>query len=494
MRTTNRILGAVAAALVVWAGTACNKDLTNINRNPNGPVDVPPPSILPSIIHSAVDNLFGTWVGLKNGIIWTQQVAEIQYRDEDKYILRPGSTGLQWSLYNGPLNDAQLIIDKGVSSKTADWEAVGRIMKSWMFGILTDQFGDVPYSQALQGSAQPTPKYDAQKDVYTGIFADLAKAAGEIDPAGIGFQSGGDLLYGGDMTGWKKFAYSLMLRDAIHLSNVDPATATKEAQAAVAGGVFQSNDDNAQLMYLASNPNQNPIYRDHHVGGRDDYGMAKTFIDSLSSWKDPRLPIFAQPNVDGNYQGLSSGLNDGEGPPVKFISRIGALWRETPNSPMVLESYAEVLFLEAEAAQRGWISGNAASLYTQGITASMQQLSDLSTAAGGPGITQAQIAAYLAQPQVKYNPATGLQQIAYQKWIALFMNGPESWSEARRTGVPHLVPGPLAILSTIPKRIPYPDNEAVLNTSNFNSAMSAAGLSPTAPYVTTLAQPVWWEK
>ncbi len=484
MRTTRQILGVVAAALVVWAGAACNKDLTNINRNPNGPVDVPPPSILPSVIHAAVDNLFGTWVGLKNGIIWTQQVAEIQYRDEDKYILRPGSTGLQWSLYNGPLNDAQTIIDKGVTTKTPNWEAVGRIMKSWMFGILTDQFGDIPYSQALEGSTAPTPKYDAQKDVYAGIFADLAKASSEIDANGIGFASGGDLIYNGDMTGWKKFANSLMLRDAIHLSNVDPATAAKEAQAAVAGGVFQSNADEAELMYLASDPNQNPIYRDHHVGGRDDYGMAKTFIDSLTSWNDPRLPVFAQPNVDGNYQGLQSGLNDGEGPPVKFISRIGALWRETPNSPMVLESYAEVLFLQAEAAARGWISGDPASLYTQAITASMQDY----------GIPDAQTAVYLAQPQVKYNPATGLQQIAYQKWIALFMNGPESWTEVRRTGVPHLVPGPHAIESTIPKRIPYPDEEAVLNTTSFNAAMTAAGLSPSAPYVTTLAAPVWWEK
>ncbi len=493
MRTTNRILGVVAAALVVGAGAACNKDLTNINRNPNGPVDVPPPSILPSVIHSAVDNLFGTWVGLKNGLVWTQQVAEIQYRDEDKYILRPGSTGSQWSLYNGPLNDAQLIIDKGVSAKTPNWEAVGRIMKSWMFGILTDQFGDVPYSQALQGATAPTPKYDAQKDVYAGLFADLDKAGSEIDPSGIGFPSG-DLLYGGDMSEWKKFAYSLMLRDAIHLSNVDPTTAAKEAQAAVAGGVFQSNDDNAQLMYLASDPNQNPIYRDHWVGGRDDYGMAKTFVDSLTNWSDPRLPIFAQPNVNGTYQGLQSGLNDGEGPAVKFISRIGVIWRETPNSPMVIESYAEVLFLEAEAAQRGWIQGDPASLYTQAITANMQALSALSTAAGGPPITQAQIDAYLAQPQVQYNAATGLQQIAYQKWIALFMNGPESWTEARRTGVPNLVPGPHAILSTIPTRIPYPDNEAVLNTVNFDAAMTAAGLNPSAPYVTTLAQPVWWEK
>jgi len=326
------------------------------------------------------------------------------------------------------------------------------------------------------------PKYDAQQAVYTGIFADLAKAGSEIVPAGTGFPSG-DLLYGGSMSNWKKFAYSLMLRDAIHLSKADPTTAAKEAQAAIAGGVFQSNADNATLDYVASNPN--PIYTDHIVNGRDDYGMSKTLVDTLLSLQDPRLPVYAEPNTsgaNGGYEGRPPGLISG--PPNADISRIGAMWREQPDAPIVWQSYAEVLFLEAEAAQRGWISGDPGSLYTQAITASMQQY----------GIPQAQIDAYLAQPRVQFNASTALTQIALQKWIALFMNGEEGFTEVRRTGVPALKPGPDARLTGIPRRIPYPDDEAKLNATSYDAAMSAQGLSPTASYLVTMQQPVWWNK
>src|SRR5437764_13253307 len=125
--------------------------------------------------------------------------------------------------------------------------------------------------------------------LFRSLFADLAKASQEIDidPGAIGFASG-DIMYGGDMTEWRKFANSLRLRLAVHLSNVDAATAQSEAQAAVAAGVFASNTANAPLMYPASAPNQNPIYTNFHVDKRDDYGMSKTLVDSMRSWNDPR--------------------------------------------------------------------------------------------------------------------------------------------------------------------------------------------------------------
>jgi len=265
---------------------------------------------------------------------------------------------------------------------------------------------------------------------------------------------------------------------AVHLSNVDPTKAASEAAAAVAAGVFTSNADNAQLMYLASSPNRNPIYND--ARGRDDYGMSKTFVDSLTRWNDPRLPVFAQVNKDTivanrTYQGLPNGLDNGDGPALFYISRIGAYWRETASAPMALLTYSEVLFLEAEAAERGWIPGGtaaAATYYNDAITASMQQY----------GIAAPAITAYLAQAPVAYDAAganvTGhLRQIAYQKWVSLFMQGMESWTEVRRTGVPALVPGPKAVLTSIPERLPYDDNEAVLNASNLAAAVAAQKFS-----------------
>jgi len=284
------------------------------------------------------------------------------------------------------------------------------------------------------------------------------------------------------MTQWRKFANSLRLRLAMHLANVDPATAQSEVQAAVTAGVFDSTGDNAQLLYLASAPNQNPIYND--ARGRDDYGMSKTYVDSLTSWKDPRLPVFAQLNKDTivanrTYRGLPNGLNDGAGDPLFLISRYGAYWRETPNAPIALLTYSEVLFLEAEAAQRGWIGGSADSLYTAAIRASMKQY----------GISDSASNAYLSDTvRVRYNAATGLTQIAYQKWVSMFMQGMEAWTEVRRTQVPTLVPGPNAVLAKIPERLPYADNELVLNKANVDAAVAAQHFTNS----TDLQTPLWF--
>jgi SusD/RagB-like outer membrane lipoprotein len=475
-----QVLSVLAAALI--ASTACG-DLTSINDNPNGPTDVQPPSMLSNAIQTVVNRVGGPNNNLdtRGGGLWVQYYAEIQYRDEDKYIVRPGVDG-EWGLYSSALADFQRMIDKGVAAGVPNWEAVGRIMKSYVFSVMTDAMGDIPYSEAFRGGALLTPKYDTQQAIYTALFADLAKASHQIDTAGIGFSSG-DIMYGGDMTAWRKFANSLRLRLAVHLSNVDAATAASQALAAVTDSVFASNAENAQLLYLSSAPNQNPVYTNFHVDKRDDYGMSKTFVDSLRSWNDPRLPVFAQLNKDTivanrTYQGLPNGLNDGAGPALFYISRIGAYWRETPAAPLALLTYSEVRFLEAEAAQRGWIPGNAATLYGDAIRASMEQY----------GIATAAIDAYLADPRVQYNAATGLTQIAYQKWVSLFMQGMEGWTEVRRTGVPALVPGPNAVLPSIPERLPYSDNEQVLNKANVEAAVAAQGFSSS----TDLKTPLWF--
>lgn len=469
-----KILSVFAALAAI---TACG-DLTSINQNPNGPVDVPPPSILGNVEQVIVGNVNGVnSLNIRGGGLWVQYYSEIQYRDEDKYIVRSGTSG-GWNMYNSALEDIQRMINKGLASNTSNWSAVGRILKSYTFSVMTDAMGDLPYSQALKGDTVLAPAYDTQQQIYTGMLADLATANTEINPAGIGFATG-DLIYDGDMDLWRKFGNSLRLRLAIHLSNVDPTTAASEAAAAVAAGVFTSNADNATLLYLATSPNRNPIYND--AQGRDDYGLSKTYVDSLTSWADPRLPVFAQVNpANTGYQGLPNGLNDGEGTPIVNISRFGAFWRSTPNAPMDLLSYAEVLFLQAEAAERGWIPGGsaaAATFYTNAITASMQEYD----------VTAPDIAAYLGQAKVGYDAAGAtlaghLQQIAYQKWVSLFMQGMESWTEVRRTQIPLLVPGPRAVFGAgvagrIPERLPYDDNEAVLNKANLDAAVAAQGFT-----------------
>jgi hypothetical protein len=486
-----KILSALAALTI--GGVACGS-ITDVNVNPNGPEDAPPPSILSNALDNVASNLDGAGhLNIRGAGLWVQYYSEIQYRDEDKYIERSGVSG-GWWYYNQALADFQRMMDAGAAASAPNWDAVGRIMKSYTFSVMTDAMGDIPYSEALQGDSTLQPKYDTQQAVYTGLFADLKTAAGEINvsPTATGFATG-DIMYGGfapavQMDNWRKFANSLRLRLAMHLTNVDAATAQSEAAAAVAAGVFTSNDDNAQVVYLASSPNQNPVYTNVHVANRDDYGMGKTYVDSLKNWNDPRLPIFAQLNKDTivanrTYEGLPNGLNDGEGPKLFYISRIGAYWRETPNAPLSLLTYSEVLFLEAEAAERGYIAGNPAQLYADAIRASMDQY----------GISTADANTYLAQPQVAYDAkgatqAGHLEQIAYQKWVSLFMQGMEAWTEVRRTQVPTIIPGCHAVFRHMPERLPYEDQEAVLNGSNMDAAVSAQGFSAS----NDLQTPLWF--
>jgi len=476
----HQLLSVLAAAALLGSGTGCTGDFAEVNTDPNGPVDVPPPSILSGAIQNVVGGVNGVnSLNIRGGGLWAQYYSQIQYRDEDKYIVRSGTSG-GWAFYYGALEDAQRMINKGVAANTANWAAVGRILKSYTFSVMTEAMGDLPYSEALLGDSILSPKYDTQQSIYNALFVDLKTASDQIDPAGIGFSTG-DLMYGGDMDLWRKFANSLRLRLAVHLSNVDPTKAAAEAQAAVAAGVFESNADNARLFYLAANPNRNPIYND--ARGRDDYGMSKTYVDSLLSWNDPRLPIFAQINKDTivaarTYRGLPNGLNDGEGDPLFMVSRIGAYWRETANAPMYLQTYSEVLFLQAEAAQRGWVAGSAATLYADAIRASMEQY----------GISAAAITAYLAQPRVQYVAGTGLTQIAYQKWVSMFMQGMEAWTEVRRTQVPAIVPGCRAVLRHIPQRLPYEDQEAVLNKASLDAAVAAQGFAGG----NDLTKPLWF--
>ncbi len=478
-----KILSVLAAALI---GSAACGDITDVNTNPNGPVDVLPPSILPAALQSVLtDNVLNTGLNVRYGGLWVQHTAEIQYRDEDKYIVRPGTTG-GWGMYNGALEDFQRVIQKGVAASAPNWEAVGRIMKSYTVSVMTEAMGDLPYSEAWKADTVLQPKYDTQQSIYTALFADLKKAADEIDvsPTALyGFPTG-DLVYGGYMPNWKKLANSLRLRLAMHIQKANATKAASEAAAAVAAGVFTSNADNAGLSYLTSSPDENPIYRNRYIDGRDDYGMSRTLVDSMRSWADPRLPVYAQPNDTGAYVGLQNGLNDGAGPALKHISRFGAYWRESPAANMYFITYAEVLLLEAEAAERGWISGNPATLYAAAIRASMEQ----------NGVADADITTYLAQPRVVYaGGAAGLTQIAYQLWVALYMNGMEAWTEWRRTQVPSLLPGPNAtrnagVLNGIPERMPYDDQELVLNKANVDAAVSAQGFTAS----NDLWKPLWF--
>lgn len=469
-------LRTVTAWVLAAALGACGDGLTELNVNPNEPVSVGAEFLLPSAIVAGAERLHGSSLNMDMVGLWVQHYAEHRYTTEDRYEITDGAVSGHWTgLYAGPLRNLYEVVEKGKEADRANEVAVGTILESWLFQAAADLWGDVGYTQALLGRDSPpdmTVTYDTQEAIYEGLLTNLQAAATMISPAGPKITQG-DLIYGGNMDRWRKFANSLRLRVAMRLSEVDPATASSVFSAALAAGVFTSSADDAKVRFVDNGVDVHPIFG--YERNRDDHSISATLVDTLKSLSDPRLPIYARPNQSGQYVGTKNG--DMSDPPLTQVSRIGTYFSSAA-TPAVIMSYAEVLFLRAEAAERGWAAGDAADLYRQAITTAMSQL----------GVSAGAIATYLAQSRVQYRGGqAGLEQIWLQKWLALFGNGPEAYAEWRRTGVPHLQAGPDALNGgVVPVRLPYPDRERSLNRSAVEAAIARQGGA-------TLSTPVWWD-
>ena len=475
----NAVAKAALLVCLVWAG-ACTDGLTDLNENPNAPTTVPVEFLLPQAIQSAVNTAFGAGEMLQHSGIWSQHFAQLQYPDEETGNVRASRMDGYWEGYFiGSLKDIQTVIETGVETDHVNAQGVGRIWKSWIFHILTDYWGDIPYSEALNGEENATPVYDAQSDIYAGLLSELASGASLLSSSGRDLGAG-DLIYGNDFDAWRKFANSLRMRLAMRMSQVSPTTAQSEFVAAYNAGGFTSDADNAILAWAGA-PYENPFYE--NWTGRDDNGISRTMVEILKDLNDPRIHLYAEPaTVDGEYRGHENGRDDlPEGHSLAWFSRIGNFWRaDGAATPTAIMTYSEVLFLQAEAAERGWIAGDAEALYMAAIEANMNQYD-----AQGVGPSDAEIATYLASPEVAYD---GLNSLYLQKWISLYMNGAEGWAHTRRTNVPVLAVGPdLTWLGRIPVRFSYPGTEQSLNAANLAAAVARQGGG------LGLVTPVWWD-
>jgi hypothetical protein len=340
--------------------------------------------------------------------------------------------------------------------------AIIDICKVYGFATLVDAFGAVPFSEALNPEIL-NPKYDDDAEVYSNIIAMLNDALAIMNPAEPGFSETQDLVYHGDAAAWIKFGNSLKLKLAVTVSDVDGNAGTMVAEA-VAGGVFESNADNAALNYLDAFPNTHPVHEDLVQSGRDDYVVANTIVDKLLALNDPRLAVYAQPLDDGvTYLGGIYGSNNTFGQK----SHIGLPFYEPTLQGLILD-YAEVEFLLAEAAERGFtVPGTAEEHYDAGITASMEYW----------GIAPASITAYLANPDVAYTTAAGdwKQKIGTQHWISLYNRGFEGWTVWRRLDFTGFNVPPLLSYNDIPNRFIYPIEEATLNKDNLLQGIQMIG-------------------
>ncbi len=456
---------------------SCDKGFTELNENPNDPLAVPSNLILPNTIRISQNIMYSTFVGGDMGSCWGQHFAKVQYNDEARYIPRPNVIeSTVWNgLYVSVIADALKMGELALAEENNDMQGVALVMQAYAFSVLTDMFGDIPFSEALGGEEGIfTPKYDSQSDVYAGILSMLDEANTLLDGTGS-IDATSDILYGGDYTGWKKMANSLKFRALMRISAKQDVSA--QLQDIVNNRmVFTSNADEAKLVYLSAEPNANPLFETIVFGTRGEWKINSALVSIMEGYGDPRLAVYAQPNEDGVIRGKPSGLQNVPNNDYNYtnVSPIGTKYLAA-EAPGYFMSYAELQFLMAEAAHKGYISGNAESYYNEGIRASFME----------NGVS-ADFDAYIANPLVAYvSTADGLRRIGEQKWLSLFTQGVETWTEWRRTGYPALTPALEAELNEIPSRYTYPNGEAALNTASYNAAVQSQG----ADLLTTK---VWW--
>jgi Starch-binding associating with outer membrane len=471
--------------LILVAGmsflTSC-EDFEELAVNPNS-INTPVTSAL--LTNALLDFDTPASNGGLLGGLYCQYFSETQYTESSLYSLPQ----ISWDgTYAGSLFDLQSIIDNNTAEETKAYAglngsnnnqiALARILKAYRYLNLTDSFGDIPYSEALLQSANISPKYDSQQEVYNGLFKELKEAIAQFDGGAV---PKGDIVYNGDLTKWKKFANSLRLIMALRLSKVDPATGKTQFLDALASnsGVIESNDDNTQVVYPGGTY-KNPWFELYD--GRKDYAISETIGHLLEDTNDLRAKAFGQTNSSGALVSFPYGLTRDDA--VDFASSnanysfiLSADKRAATSASYILTA-GHVYLARAEAAQLGWTTESAADMYKEGIAASWNQWGVFD---------QAKFDAFIASDAISL-ATEPLAKIQNQRYLAFYPNGSMGWAEWRRTGVPVLVPTPNATNSSkqIPRRYVYGSNEPILNKVSYSAAVAKTPDNENSK--------VWWDK
>lgn len=435
------------------------------------------------------------------------------YFPSDRNVIR--MDWLQWHwrpIYTEAVPQLKTLLTETDPSSAEN--ALASIMWVYSFHRVTDYYGPIPYFKA--GEPLKSVPYDAQDKIYDDFFKRLDAAVKVLNNKKSDKPYGNfDLMYQGDVSKWIKFANSLRLRLAMRISKVDPTRAKTEAEAALAGGVIENPADDAYMVKVEAGDDVNGL---SGIAVWNEFRMSASMESALKGYEDPRIGIYYQPATSsGTYEGLRNGLspaqlgeainsnNANSNAGARWVSGSGSAWSRVGTTAQNILHAAEMYFIRSEGALKGWnMGGTAKDLYEKGIAASMRQW----------GITDnAKIAAYLASDKTPVEPndfmkspalsktpvkwssdaQTQLDQIATQKWLALYPDGIEAWADLRRSGRPKLYPvvnneNDALANGERPRRIPFLDYE---KNTNGEAVKAAASLLGGDDKVTTR---VWWDK
>lgn len=503
----------LALAVLLTGLNGCDKDFEQINTNPVLPTALDP-------IYLFTNAQFGSALStLSYQCAIVQQIITpftgVLEGGNHNIVYDPNSEALFNSMYVATGGPVVLLTD--VVTKTKDnpdrsnLYNMARIMKAYVFSVITDTYGDVPYTEAGLGYLEGNylPAYDNNETIYTDLLKELSEATAALDASKT--IETNDLFYKGDISAWKRLGYSLLLRIGMRYTKADAATAQQYVTTAFNGGVMTSIADNAMIKFNSTF--NHPSAGTYQGTERANFYLGKPFVDYLQSTSDPRLAVIAvkyefpanplatvgaEDTNPLDQQGMPFGYSEATiDQDPNYPGKSGAAWKYSQlnrrtvakiDIPEFFITYAQTQLLLAEAAERGWITGDPATYYEAGVRGHMDQMAQYDPTAA---ISVADEDAYmLANP---FDPANALEQINTQYWVASFQNGSEAWSNFRRSGYPALTPNPYpsadpSVAGGFIHRLVYPSREKTVNADNYNAAVTRMGGQD------NLAARLFWDK
>lgn len=469
-----KIYSILAASALLLA--SCTGSYLDINDNPNSAVSATPELVLSNALNVTAGRLTHNQIGNFFGGYWAPSGSYSGFIEERQFDYGATyGTGVWSSCYDN-LQDYQYIIDKAEAQSWKAVSGIAKVMKAYNYQILVDAYNNVPFSDALKGTTAIRPKYDDAQAIYNELIKilDAASTDLKVPISGANPSPGAqDIVYKGDLTKWRQFANTLRLRIIMRQTNVSGKDLKSEVAKVVAEGagfLGAGGTVNSTPGYLKTAGKQNPFWENYvqqasgsDAGAKQAYVCSAFFITTLQTdLKDPRLARLAAKNNAGIYVGvpLGDGNDDNLFPKRSWF---GPAIIKSFDQPMVLMTAAESFFLQAEAAQRGYTTGDAKALYEAGITEAF-------TAAG---LTATDASTYYntATKNVSWAASTDkIEAIITQKWVAMFsLTGFEAWCEFRRTGFPKVPVATKAIQQKNPARLFYPTSEISTNSDNVSA-------------------------
>ena len=488
-----KILLTFFALSLVLSSCEFDKGFEELNVNPAKASQIDVANKFASVILQTSGGRYENWRAslIYQSVMIQHFSSTAGYWSGDRYFRNDGYATSLWDRYYPSAVKEIEDIKAQLTSEGNSGSEMGmtRILRVFIYSRLTDLHGDIPYSEAGQGYTNGIlkPKYDAQQDIYMDMLKELEAAVAQLGSSTT--MGAGDIMFQGDMAKWKAWGNSMMLRLAMRLTKADSATAKAWAEKAVAAGTMTSNDHIAMVQHTDGPAGINKNGHGEVWQADGNARMSKTFMDWMSD--DPRLTVLAQRTSDGSTAvadliGMPNG-SDGNSVPDNSIYASLNDDLKGVDVPMVFHSYAEVRFLKAEMAFRGWsVPGDAKTHYEAGVKAAMQMLGTIYPKT--TPITDAQVADYLAAKP--YDASKGWEMISEQYWAATLLNEYESYNNWRRTGYPTLTPinyDGNVTGGTIPRRLIYPVSEQATNGENYGAAVARQG----ADNFTTR---IWWDK